>query len=114
MSSYFDEMTRRVSVAEQARDSAMVKQLVEQAVERVRMYLDWIEKNALKSEQEKVSVLRAQFDQLLKKGAPWGASIFVGGDLHELGHDIGRARIRLSGGRSAGDNPYFPSHYDID
>lgn len=117
MSSYFDEMTRRINAAQEIGSTAEAARLVKSVIERVRNYLTYLETKALRSEQPKVAALKQQFERLLKKVADspsldpvW----LIGGEFHELGHDIGRAGIKLRGGARALDNPYFPGHYDID
>jgi|GEM_PF-5561415 len=114
MSSYFDEMTRQIAQAEQTPDSEKVRTLFDTVRTRIADYLAWIDKNALKSEREKVDTLKAEYDAILARGVRFSASYLVGGDLHSLGHDIGRAQIKIRGGRRCGDSPYFPGHYGID
>lgn len=117
MSSYFDEMTRRISAAQETGSTAEAARLVKSVIERLRSYLTYLETKALHSEQPKVAALKQQFESLLKKvdDSPSLDPVWlVGGKFHELGHDIGRAAIKLPGGARALDNPYFPSHYDID
>jgi len=111
MSSYFDEMGTRALDAEQKGDTEKAKQIAAEVKQRVGDYLTWIEQHALKSEASKLPALRAKFEAI--GPAPYGASFLIGGNLHELGHDIGRARIRIRGGRTAGDSPYYPGHYEI-
>ena len=111
MSSYFDEMGRRAYQAEQKGDQAKAEAILSQAKQQVADYLDWIEKHALKREAAKVAILRDKFESL--RPPRLTASFAISGDLHELGHDIGRARIAIRGGRYAGDNPYFPGHFEI-
>jgi hypothetical protein len=112
MSSYFDEMGRRIYETEQAKDLEKTRKLLDQVKQQVGNYLAWIETNALKSEKEKIFQLKSKYEAIVNKGTRYGAYLFVSGDMHELGHDIGRARIKLHGGRICGDNPYYPGHYE--
>ena len=111
MSSYFDEMGRRAYEAEQKGDTKRADETAAEVKQRVSDYLTWIERNALKSEAPKVAVLRTKFNAI--GPSRYGASYLISGDLHEFGHDIGRAAIRIRGRGHALDNPYYPGHYEI-
>ena len=118
LSSYFDEMARRASQGDPAK-------VAEEALERMRGYLAYIQKEALKGEVEigaKEREVQTFIERLEKhaqryaqqdKAGPGRNPVWLLEELHDLGHDIGRAAIRLRGGRQALDNPYYPGHWKV-
>ena len=111
MSSYFDEAARAIDRAE---SEEAKNKLVDKVVKRVGDYLGYIESRCLKAEKGKLIPLREQFTKIRSRSYPAAINYMRIERLHDLGHDIGRARIKIRAGGWAGDNPYFPGHYDRD
>lgn len=112
MSSYFDEMGKRIYRAEREH-SLMASKLLNEVKQRVGEYLGWIERNALKAERERVADLRGKYQEIINDNIPRVPSVTLE-RLHSFSHEIGRATICLHGGGVALDNPYFPGHYGVD
>ena len=114
-------MARRASQGDPAK-------VAEQALERMRGYLAYIQKEALKGSwaeprtEVASSKVQAFIERLEKhaqryaqqdKAGPGRNPVWLLEELHDLGHDIGRAAIRLRRGRTALDNPYYPGHWKV-
>lgn len=106
MSSYFDNAAGRVPFAE--KNIGYTIKLRDEVTERVHGYIEFIESKALKSEQDKVKEIKEKFDNIISK--PVRLSVLVE-KLHDLGHDIGDAKIQMKGKKLASDNPYYPGHW---
>jgi len=104
VSSYFDEASRQYRQAETPEKK---REVVDTVTKRVREYLDYISRTCLKAERPKLEPLEVKFRKACD--GPWDdeMSFMVIEDLHDLGHDIGRARIALRRQGVARDNPYF-------
>lgn len=106
MSSYFDTVARKFQQASTQEDKRQILLTVQQ---RVGEYLTWIETNCLKAEQHKVAPLREAYTAMVHRPLREGLEYRLIEDLHDLGHDIGRARIQIRRRGSANDNPYAVS-----
>lgn len=112
MSSYYDEAARQHDLADGMEAKTVV---VEQVKSRVAEYLDWMAQNCVKADALKVGRLRDKFTEIIShpKDYDMDGRLLIE-DLHDFGHDTGRARIRIRRRGIAGDNPYFEGKYKFE
>ncbi len=110
MSSFFDEMGRRAYKCVEDGDIEGARKIAHQVYDRMDEYFKYIAKHSLKSESAVVENLTKQFLGINKDKLDSAPVDVIGWELHEMGHNIGRARIKGRGGIYFSDNPYFPGH----
>ncbi len=115
MSSYFDEMARRVGLAQERDGLIWAERVVGQVKNRFRNYLDYIDDEVITSQDKTFAEFKSTALRLLEgpNSEPGLGSELVIQEIHSLGHDLGH-KFRLRGGRRSSDNPYWPGHQGIE
>jgi hypothetical protein len=116
LSSYYDEMARRVARALERHGQEAAEQVVVEVKKRVRRYLDYCDHYIWRADREEFLKFKEPALRLLAGpnsdptlGPTWTIQL-----LHDLGHDLG-GRFRLTSRtlRRTSDNPYFPLHWKV-
>lgn len=112
MSSYFDRAGTMFRTAYDTGEIQHAEDIMLMAIQRYRNYLKWVRAHCLKVHREAVDAFQVLLEKTIAdkvKDIPRLDPIlgqFLISDLHELAHNVGRANMRLRGGRHILDNPY--------
>ncbi len=113
MSSYFDTAGNMFQAAYDAGNIQHAEDIMLLAIQRYRNYLKWLQAHVLKVHRETVDTFQKLLEHNIAgkvKDIPRLDPIlgqFLISDLHELAHNVGRAGMRLRGGKFVLDNPYY-------
>lgn len=111
MSSFYDDAGTLFQQQTTAEGRVKVMKAV---FDRVKGYMEWITKNSLKGDGEKVVMLQQKLDTAFERmNQPHYNGDLMIQELHTWGHAVGTARVRIRNRGNALDSPYWPGHYDV-
>lgn len=116
MSSYYDEMAKRVARALERDGQEAAEQVVAQVKDRVRRYLDYAEAHVWKRDLPALVMFKVNTLRLLEgpNSEPGLGPAWVIQEIHSIGHDLGhKFRLTRCPLRYTSDNPYWPGHWGI-
>lgn len=99
MSSYFDRMSRCVDNP---------KEFVSLVRDQYRWYLRQLNQEVLVKDLNRLNEFIYKFEDIQNKELCQRDPAWEIQEMHTFAHELANARIRLRGGRRAGDNPPIP------